>query len=203
MSEIADKFALTALDAKEYGFDVVMLHFAHGWLPAQFLSPYYNKRTDEYGGSFENRIKFPMMIVERVRAAFGPNYPLDMRISGSEHVEGMQDHKEIGEFICRIQDKIDMVHISCGLERVLTANIYSSTPAYLPRKINVSLAAEIKKVVNIPVAVVGAIMTPDEGEEILASGAADMIVLGHATIADPFWVQKAWECHSDDIVPCN
>ena len=202
MEDIAEKYAKTAKDAKEYGFDVVMLHFAHGWLPAQFLSPLYNKRTDSYGGSFENRIRFPMRIVEKVREAVGPDYPLDMRISCCEHTEGMQDPEEIGEFLYRIQDKIDMVHISCGLERVLEANIYSSSPTYLPHKLNVEKAAAIKRKIDIPVAVVGAIMTPEEGEEILASKAADMVVIGRALIADPFWVKKAYECRAEDIVPC-
>ena len=111
MDEIADKFAKSACDAKEYGFDGVLLHFGHGWLPAQFLSPYFNKRKDEYGGSFENRIKFPMMIVDRVRQAVGRDYMLDMRISGEEHIEGGMEIDEVAEFIKRIEDKIDMVHI--------------------------------------------------------------------------------------------
>lgn len=202
MEDIAEKYAQTAKDAKEYGFDVVMLHFAHGWLPAQFLSPLYNKRTDEFGGSFENRIKFPTMIIKKVREAVGPDYPLDMRISACEHTEGMQEPEEIGEFIHRVENLIDMVHISCGLERRMEANIYSCSPAYFPHKLNVEWAREIKKKVRIPVAVVGAIMTPEEGEEVIASGAADMVVIGRALLADPFWVQKAFEGRADDIVPC-
>ena len=202
MEDIASKYAETAKDAKEYGFDVVMLHFAHGWLPAQFLSPLYNKRTDEYGGSFENRIKFPMMIVKKVREAVGPDYPLDMRISACEHVDGMQNPEEVGEFLHRIEEQIDMVHISCGLERELKANIYSCSPTYFPHELNVGWAKKIKEKINIPLAVVGAIMTPEEGEEIIATGAADMVVIGRALLADPFWAQKAFEGRADDIVPC-
>lgn len=88
MEVIAQKYADSALTAKQLGFDMVMLHFAHGWLPAQFLSPYFNTRTDEFGGSFENRIRFPMMIVERVRQAVGSDFPIEMRISGEEYIEG-------------------------------------------------------------------------------------------------------------------
>ena len=202
MDYVADKFAEGALDAKEYGFDMVMLHFGHGWLPAQFLSPHFNKRTDEYGGSFANRIKFPTMIVERVRRAVGPGYPLDMRISGYEHVAGGIPTAEVAAFVASVQDKIDMVHISCGIERYIETNVLMSSTPFVGHMCNVSLAQQVKASVNIPVAVVGAIMTPEEGEQILAEGKADAIVIGRSVIADPFWVQKAWEGRAEDIVPC-
>ncbi|MCD7806002.1 MAG: FAD-dependent oxidoreductase, partial [Lachnospiraceae bacterium] len=202
MDDIADKFAKSALDAKEYGFDSVLLHFGHGWLPAEFLSPYFNKRTDEYGGSFENRIKFPTMIVDRVRKAVGPDYMLDMRISGDEHIEGGMGIEEVAAFIKSIEDKIDMVHISCGVEVNNHTKIYMSPTAYAPHMINVDLAKYVKERVKIPVAVVGGIMTPEEAEDILERGCADAIVVGRQLIADPWWVKKAWEGRSEDIVPC-
>ncbi len=202
MNDIADKFAKSARDAKEYGFDGVLLHFGHGWLPAEFLSPYFNKRTDEYGGSFENRIKFPTMIVDRVRKAVGPDYMLDMRISGDEHIEGGMKIDEVAAFIKSIEDKIDMVHISCGVEVSNDTKIYMSPTAYAPHKINVELAKVVKQQVKIPVAVVGGIMTPEEAEEILEQGCADAIVVGRQLIADPWWVKKAWEGRSEDITPC-
>lgn len=202
MNDIADKFAKSALDAKEYGFDGILLHFGHGWLPAEFLSPYFNKRTDEYGGCFENRIKFPTMIVDRVRKAVGPDYMLDMRISGDEHIEGGMKIDEVAAFIKSIEDKIDMVHISCGVEVSNETKIYMSPTAYAPHKINEALAKTVKEQVKIPVAVVGGIMTPEEAEEILEEGCADAVVIGRQLIADPWWVKKAWEGRSEDIVPC-
>lgn len=202
MNDIADKFAKSALDAKEYGFDGILLHFGHGWLPAEFLSPYFNKRTDEYGGCFENRIKFPTMIVDRVRKAVGPDYMLDMRISGDEHIEGGMKIDEVAAFIKSIEDKIDMVHISCGVEVSNETKIYMSPTAYAPHKINEALAKTVKEQVRIPVAVVGGIMTPEEAEEILEEGCADAVVIGRQLIADPWWVKKAWEGRSEDIVPC-
>lgn len=202
MEDIANKYAKSALDAKEYGFDGILLHFGHGWLPAQFLSPYFNKRTDEYGGSFENRIKFPTMIVDRVREAVGPDYMLDMRISGDEHIEGGMKIDEVAAFIKSIENKIDMVHISCGVEVNNNTKIYMSPTAYAPHKINVELARTVKEQVKIPVAVVGGIMTPEEAEDILEKGCADAIVVGRQLIADPWWVKKAWEGRSEDIVPC-
>ncbi len=202
MNEVADQFAQGAKDAKEYGFDMVMLHFGHGWLPTQFLSPHYNKRTDEYGGSFENRIKFPTMIVDRVRRAVGPNYPLDMRISGFEFIEGGTEPEEVVQFIKSLEGKIDMVHISCGLERELKAMTHMTSSAYFPHKINTQWSKKVKAAVHIPVAVVGAIMTPEEAEEIIAKGEADAVVIGRQIIADPFWTTKAREGRSEDIVPC-
>ena len=202
MSEIADDFARGARDAKEYGFDMVMLHFAHGWLPTQFLSPYFNKRTDEYGGSFENRIKFPTMIVKRVKEAVGADYPLDMRISLDEHIDGGTSTAEIIKFIQHVEPLISMVHVSCGLERELNAMTSMSSTTYFPHKINTELSKQLKQNVNIPVAVVGAIMTPEEAESILENNEADAVAIGRQIIADPFWTTKAWENNADDIVPC-
>lgn len=203
MADIAAKYAKSACDAKEYGFDSVLIHFAHGWLPGQFLSPHFNKRTDGYGGSFENRIKFPIQIVEAIRKAVGPDYMLDMRISGNEHVgpDGMPI-EEVAEFIRRIEHLIDMVHISCGSEVDVRAKSYMSSTAYLPHMINVDDARTVKEKVSIPVAVVGGIMTPEEAESVLESGAADAVVVGRQLIADPWWVRKAWEGRSEDITPC-
>ena len=202
MEDIANKFAKSARDVKEYGFDSILLHFGHGWLPAEFLSPYFNKRTDEYGGSFENRIKFPTLIVEKVREAVGKDFMLDIRISGDEHIEGGMKIDEVVKFIQHIEDKIDMVHISCGVEANIKTKQFMSTTAYLPHMINVELAKKVKENVKIPVAVVGGIMTPEEAESILENGYADAVVIGRQLIADPWWTKKAWEGRSEDIVPC-
>ena len=202
MEDIANKYAKSARDAKEYGFDSILLHFAHGWLPAQFLSPYFNKRTDEYGGSFENRIKFPTIIVDKVREAVGSDFMLDMRISGDEHLPGGMQVEEVAAFIKSIESKIDMVHVSCGVEVNIETKTYMSSTAYMPHMINIGLSKKIKDTVNIPVAVVGGIMTPEEAEEILEKGYADAVVIGRQLIADPWWVKKAWEGRSEDITPC-
>ncbi|MCR4856437.1 MAG: FAD-dependent oxidoreductase [Erysipelotrichaceae bacterium] len=202
MEDIANKFARSALDAKEYGFDSVLLHFAHGWLPAQFLSPYFNKRTDGYGGPLENRIRFPRMIVDKVREAVGPDYMLDMRISGDEHLDGGMPIDEVIAFLQTIEDKIDMAHISCGVEVDVNTKSYMSSTAYLPHLINIELSRKVKDALHIPVAVVGGIMTPEEAESVLEGGYADAVVIGRQLIADPWWVKKAWESRSEDITPC-
>ena len=202
MKQVCDQYANMAIEAKCMGFDAVMLHFAHGWLPAQFLSPFFNKRTDEYGGSFENRIRFPQMIVNEVRKAVGPGYTLDMRIGAKEYVEGGLEPDEVIEFIRRIEDKIDMVHISSGLDKFVGPTSYIETPSILPHGINVEFARRAKEVLHIPVCTVGGIMMPQEAEEILEKGWADMVALGRGLIADPDWPRKAGCGCTEDITPC-
>ena len=143
-----------------------------------------------------------MMIVDRVREAVGPDYMIDMRISGTEHVEGGMPVEEVAEFIHRIEDKIDMIHVSCGIEVDNKTKIHMSSTTYAPHMVNIDLAKIIRDKVSIPVAVVGAIMTPEEAEWILENEYADAIVVGRQLIADPWWVKKAWEGRSEDIVPC-
>ena len=202
MERVADSFASSAARAKRFGFDMCMLHFAHGWLPAQFLSPKFNKRTDMYGGSFENRIRFPMLIVDRVRRAVGPDYPLDMRISGDERCGDGIDPAEVVEFVRRIEDKIDMIHVSSGIDKYFDLTTYVESPQLYPHLLNVHLAEAMKKAVSIPVTVVGGITMPDEAEEVLKEGKADCIAMARALLADPDWPEKARTGQDNEIVPC-
>lgn len=200
--QVADSFAQAAFRAKRFGFDMVMLHFAHGWLPAQFLSPKYNRRTDDYGGSFENRIRFPMMIVDRVRKAVGPDFPIDMRISGDERCEDGIKPEEVIRFVQMIEDKIDMVHVSSGIDKYFDLTTYVESPSIYPHLLNVHLAEAMKKAVNIPVVTVGGITLPHEAEAIIAEGKADAVAMARALLADPQWPEKARHGREKDIVPC-
>ena len=202
MELICRQYAHAAVTAKKMGFDIVMLHFAHGWLPAEFLSPFFNKRTDEYGGSFENRIRFPLRIVECVREAVGKDFTIDMRIGACEYVDGGLEVDDVVRFVKLIEDKIDMVHVSSGLDKFVTQTTYIESPSVYPHGINVAFAEKMKKEVSIPVVVVGGITMPDEAERILSEGKADAIALGRALIADPDWAAKAGTGHLDDIRPC-
>lgn len=202
MVKVTESYAASAARAKKLGYDMAMLHFAHGWLAASFLSPLYNKRTDQYGGSFENRIRFPMMIVNKVREAVGPDFPLDMRICGDEHTPGGIELKDTIRFIQMIQDKIDIVHISSGIDKYFDLTTYIESPQLFPHQINVHLAEAVKKEVKIPVITVGAITMPDEAENILAEGKADAVAMARALLADPEWPNKARSGRADEIVPC-
>lgn len=202
IKSFVESYAQAALDAKNFGYDMVMLHFAHGWLPAQFLSKAWNRRTDEYGGSYENRSKFPKMIVEAVRKAVGADYPVDMRISAKEWIDNEIEFADVLRFIKDVEAYLDMVNISAGTDMDKGGCAHMATSYLEGHMVNAVLAAEIKKHVKIPVAVVGAIMTPEEAEEILAEGKADIIMLGRALVADPDWIKKAYEGRPDEIRPC-
>ncbi|MDO5423164.1 MAG: FAD-dependent oxidoreductase [Eubacteriales bacterium] len=202
MKRICRQYAHSALTAKKMGADMVMLHFAHGWLMAEFLSPFFNHRTDEYGGSFENRIRFPMRVVKAVREAVGKDYPLDMRIGAEEYVDGGLKPEEVVEFIRRAEDQIDMVHISSGLDKFVEQTAYIESPSLLPHQINVKYAELAKKALHIPVVTVGGITTPEEAEEILKNQKADAVAFGRAFIADPDWPNKARAGKSKEIATC-
>jgi 2,4-dienoyl-CoA reductase-like NADH-dependent reductase (Old Yellow Enzyme family)/thioredoxin reductase len=202
MFQVAENYATSALNAKKLGYDMCMLHFAHGWLAAQFLSPLYNKRTDIYGGSLENRIRFPTMIVNKVREAVGPDYPLDMRICGDERTKGGIELADVIRFVQSIEDKIDAVHISSGIDKDYDLTTYIESPSLYPHQLNVHLAEAVKEEVTIPVTTVGAITMPDEAEKIIAEGKADAVAMGRALLADPALPNKARAGKSNEIVPC-
>lgn len=202
MDHTADCYAQAALDAKNLGFDMVFLHFGHGWLPAQFLSPVFNHRQDAYGGSLENRMKFPKLILEKVRAAVGPRYPIDMRISAVEWVENSIDFADTLAFIQAIEPLIDTVQISAGLDINHEGNVHCVPTNFKPHMPNADYARQVREKVSIPVAVVGAVMSPDEAEQLLADGVVDLVAFGRSFIADPNWPNKALAGKEADIVPC-
>lgn len=202
MERIAGAFGRTCVHAKEFGFDMVMLHFAHGWLIPQFLSPSTNHRTDEYGGSYENRARFPLMVVRAVRDAVGPDYPVDMRISVNEWIENGMPFEEVLRFIRDCEPYIDMVNLSAGMDMNKKSNAHMATSQLESHMVNIEYAKKVKEAVSIPVAVVGAIMTPQEAQRVVAGGYADLVALGRALLADPQWIRKVIDGEEEDIVPC-
>lgn len=202
MADVAAMWGSTARNARDLGFDLVFLHFGHGWLPAQFLSPRTNHRTDEYGGSLENRAKFPLQILQAIRAAVGPDFPVDMRISAVEWMENSISFEDTLAFIKLAEPYIDTVQISAGVDIGIQGNVHLATTNFEEHMPNVPWAAEVKRSVDIPVSVVGAIMNPDEAEALIAGGLVDMVALGRPLIADPEWPRKAQEGRADEIVPC-
>lgn len=202
MEETLQWYYKTAKEAKEIGFDLLFMHFGHGWLPAQFLSPLFNHRTDSYGGCLENRARFPKRILETVREAVGPHFPIDMRISASEWVPGSIEFEDVKKFIVMVEPLIDTVHISAGMDMNREANVHTVTTNFEEFMPNVKWAAEIKKAVNIPVSVVGAVPGPAEADQLINNGIVDMVAFGRAFIADPYWPKKAMENRDDEISPC-
>ena len=198
MEEVCRQYADTAEYVLLAGFDTVLMHFGHGWLPAQFLSPIVNTRTDEFGGSLENRMRFPLMILKAVRDRVGPKQLLMARISGSERTEGGFTVEDMICFLEKAQEYIDLVEVSVeGLQNNMTAT-------FRPLGINTDLSEAIKRSgrVNIPVYTVGAVLYPEQAEEIIASGKADGVSMSRALIADPYFPEKAFAGKEDDITPC-
>ncbi len=203
IEELIEHYGKSVLAAKNIGFDYVILHFAHDQIPALFLSPLFNKRTDEYGGSLENRMRLFVRLVEKARWAAGPGYPLFIRISATQYIKDSYPFEDMLEALKAVQDKIDMVNVSSGMDIWYEYNVKMCTQVFDPHQINVHWAEKIKRACpQTLVCPVGGIMTPQEAEEILESGKADAVMLGRALVADPFWPRKAREGREEDIVPC-
>lgn len=196
------QYVQAVVNAKSAGFDAVTFHAAHGNIMPEFFSTLYNKRTDWYGGSLENRARFAREIVEQTRAAVGPNFPLIMRISGDEYIEGGRTIEETVE-ICRIMEKagIDCFDVSGGIQ---ASYIFSIAPYNLPglHGFMMPSAKAIKEAVSVPVIGVGGVRDPELAEKFLEEGYADLIALGRSFIADPDFGIKAMAGRNKDIRPC-
>ena len=202
LEEIANAYGEAAKVAIQAGFQMVMLHGAHGWLLDQMLSPKFNTRTDEFGGSFENRAKFPLMVIAAVRKAVGPKVPIEYRI-GPELTEGGLAMDEVVRFCLLIEDKVELIHVSAGLDTDPNFAVKTHPTMFLPHMPNVKYAAEVKRhVTKCPVVTVGSVVTPAEAEQVLEDGKADAVAMVRSLIADPFLPQKAREGHDEDIRPC-
>jgi NADPH-dependent 2,4-dienoyl-CoA reductase/sulfur reductase-like enzyme len=187
---------------KKAGFDMCMLHFGHGGEWAQFLSTRYNHRTDEFGGSLENRARYPLMIIDEVKKRCGKDFLIELRFSVSEvDPEGITVADSV-EFVKLLEGKVDLLHCSCGMN---TARYFTTThpSGFLPDTPNVKYAEAIKKSgVNIPVVAIGAIQNLDQAEEIIASGKADFVSIARGVIADPDLANKAYADAGEDVRPC-
>ncbi len=200
IQEIVAAYGQTAALAKRAGFGMIMIHGGHGWLINQFLSPYFNKRTDKYGGSLENRCRLAMEVLQSVREAVGPGFPIEFRMSGSELFEGGYDLEEGVRIAQQLEPYIDLLHVSAGTYQRGFGDTHPSM--FKEHGCNVYLAAEIKKHVSIPVATIGALNDPEQMEEIIASGKADVVYMARALLADPFLPRKVMENRDDEIVKC-
>ncbi len=200
VKELVNKFVQAAVRCQQAGIDGVEVHGAHGYLINQFLSPEANLRTDEYGGNFENRMRFLKEIILGIREKCGEDYPVTVRLSVDEFIEGGID-LELGKEIARSLENlgVDGLHISCGTydsqDKIVESPLFE-------QGWRVYLAEAIKKVVTIPVITVGSIREPQFVENILAEGKADFVAMGRGLIADPEWVKKTMEGRETEIRKC-
>ena len=200
---VIQEYVECARAMKKAGFDMCMLHGAHGWLLPQFLSPDYNHRTDEYGGSLQNRMRFPLEVIDAIRSEVGDDFMIEYRIGGRDPVNDPENFQETITFLKAIEDKVDLVHISCGSPRNDPSFPGLVYPTYLdPMAPNVKYAEAIKQHIDTPVVTVGAIADPDIAEEIIKQGRADFVAMGRTLVADPHFPNKARQGRKEDIRPC-
>ncbi len=199
---IVKDFGDTAGRCKEVGFDGIEIHAAHGYLISEFLSPFTNKRVDEYGGCFDNRVRFLNEILESVRTAVGKEFPVIVRISGNEYLLGGRTEAESFELARHCEDiGFDAIHVSNGMYASAPIDQIIA-PMYTKHALNMEVSEQIKKLVSIPVIVTNRINDPKMADTIIKMGKADFIGMGRGSLADPHLPEKAKAGKFDTIHYC-
>lgn len=180
IKEVILAFKNAARRAEEAGFDTIEIHGAHGYLIHQFLSPISNKRTDEYGGNIENRVRFLKEILHSVKEVWPAEKPIFLRVSADDYVQGGIDKEEMVKIVNLVKEDLDIIHVSSGGVQDADINIF---PGY-----QVTHAETIKRECNVPVIAVGLIKKFDHVEEILSNNRADLVALGRELLRNPFFV---------------
>ena len=196
---IVKKYGEAAKRAQICGFDAVEIHAGHSYLISQFLSPLTNKRTDEFGGSPENRARFAKLVLEEVRAQVGPFFPIFVRISADEMMEGGNTLADALDYLQYFEKEADVFDVSCGLNGSIQYQIDAN---YFPDGWRSYMAKAVKEKYNKPCMTVGNIRNPQVAEDILAKGDADFIGMGRGLIAEPEWVNKVEFGHECDLRKC-
>lgn len=200
IQSIVNNFAAGAERAIKANFDAILIHAGHGYLINHFLSPCVNHRKDEYGGNTEGRLRFLLEIIKSIRKRVGSKTPIIVRLNGKDYIKGGLTLSETKKIAISLEKaSVDCINVTAGTH---TSMEWMVQPMVMPRGCLVSLAAEIKKSVTIPVAAVGRINNPQLAEDILTQGNADLIIIGRALIADPYFPKKIYQEKIPDIRPC-
>jgi len=187
MKAIAKKYADAAARAQLAGFDSVEIHAGHSYLISQFLSPLFNNRTDEFGGSAENRARFAVMVIDEVRAAVGPRFPISVRVSADDMLAGGNTLEDTVELMEYMQAKVDFINVSVAQND----NLYlQHDKMSLPEGWRSYMAKAYREKFNKPVITSGNFRSPQVCEEVIANGDADLIAMGRGLIAEPNWANK-------------
>jgi 2,4-dienoyl-CoA reductase-like NADH-dependent reductase (Old Yellow Enzyme family) len=201
IAELVDAFARSAANAAAGGFDGIEVHGAHGYLIHEFLSPQHNRRTDAYGGSLENRMRFAVDVLRAVRDAVGARVAVGIRLVGDEEMLGGLGPDDAADIAARLEAAglVDFVHVSVGV-----SGIGMVRPLYVAPGFATYAARAVKaRLARTPVFAVHRILTPTQAEDVLARGDADAIALARALIADPDWPAKARDGRTDAIRACT
>lgn len=202
IEEMVQKFGNAAYRAKQAGFDGIQIHGAHGYLVSEFVSAYSNKRTDKYGGSLYERMRFPLEIIADIRKKCGRDFAIDYKISGEECVMGGNNIEDTKAIVCLLEEAgIDSVNVSVGVYETWYMQV---PPAVMDHGWLANMAYEVKKVVDhIPVTTVGRVNDPFVADAIIRSGKADACYMGRASLADPHMPNKALAGDFEDIIHCT
>ena len=202
MAYVRQQFVDCAVRCQKAGLKIIMIHCAHNNLLAQFLSPASNHRTDAYGGSLENRMRFPLSVLKAVREAV-PNMVIECRCSAQEDTpDGLQLEESL-MFMERAQAYVDIIHVSRGNIFFNYGSTFTIPTYFKGRQLNVAFAAEAKKRLHVPVAVVGNITSLQEAEDIIGSGKADIVVMAKSYMADENLIHKSIRGHAEEVRPCT
>ena len=197
--QVQEAFAAAAARARDAGFDGVEIIASAGYLISQFLSPRTNQRTDDYGGSFENRVRFARELIVLVRKRMGPDFPVTIRMAGSDFVPRSNTSDETPEFAAVYEQAgVDAINVTGGWHESRVPQL----PMHMPRAAFAYLSLNIKKAVAVPVMASNRISDPDRAEQLIKDGYADMVNLGRVLIADPEWPNKAFAGKAHEIRPC-
>ncbi len=184
IARITREFAEAAGRVKRAGFDGVEIHCAHAYLLNQFYSPITNRRTDAYGGSLENRLRFLQEVVAAVRETVGEDYPVAVRLGGCDYMDGGNTVEDCVEASRMLEAAgVDLIDLSGGMCRYVL-------PGHTEAGYFAEMSAAVKAAVSVPVLVTGGVKKAAEAEELLAAGAADLIGVGRALLADADWAEK-------------
>lgn len=203
MDRVADYFANAALIGKRGGFDIVNVHAGHNWLLGAFFSPIENQRTDQYGGSVENRARFPKMVLDRIRAAVGDDMIIAMRFSGCETIEGGITLEETVETLKIMEETADIIQCSAGMIHSELTEGFTFPLQYMQHGCNTYIAKEVKKhCKKAVIETIGGINEPEMANRLIAEGTADLVGMSRGFIADPDWAEKVRCGKEDEIRPC-
>lgn len=199
---VIDEFSDAALYAKSRGFGMVQIHGGHGWLINQFFSPFFNQRKDRWGGSVENRARFGVAIIDEIHRKCGKDFPVEIRISGSEMFEGGYDISGGIDFAKQLEGHADLIHVSVGNPKHPASVEYTHPGIFMEGGCNVHFAAEIKKHVSTPIATIGGLSDPDQLEEIIATGKADVVEMARGLICEPDMAVKLRTGREKEVHRC-
>lgn len=201
--DIIRLYGEAAVFAQDCGIEMVMIYAAHGNLIPQFLSPLVNHRRDAWGGSIENRCRLPLMIAQEIKRRCGKNFPVEFRVSAAEHIPGGYTIDDTIA-MCRIlEGNVDLINVSNGsFGSKEAAKLTIGSSIFMPRGHNIEEARQIRQAINIPVSVVGGLGDPEQLEQLIADGSADMVSVARGLIADPFLPEKMFFGHPEEVRPC-